>query len=91
MTKLEYKQYLLFNCLFIKVAFECNAHGFLQVIISSAVLSVVFGGNYEIGRLSQSSSQPHRLIPTANGLTQLIMTLSILVISLVLPFVSNLR
>ena len=70
---------------------NCNVHCLFQVILSSAVLSIVFGGNYEVGRLSQSSAQPHRLIPTANGLTQLIMTISMLVIALIMPFVSKLR
>ena len=37
------------------------------------------------------SSQPHRLVPLANGMTQLAMTLTLLMIAVILPMLAQLR
>ena len=37
------------------------------------------------------SSQPHRLVPLANGMSQLAMTLTLLMIAVILPMLAQLR
>ena len=40
---------------------------------------------------AKSSSQPHRLVPLANGMSQLAMTLTMLMIAVILPMLAKLR
>lgn len=40
---------------------------------------------------AKKSSQPHRLVPLANGMSQLAMTLSLLMIAVILPMLAKLR
>ena len=62
-----------------------------QVVLSACVLSLVFGGGIQICEAARSSSQPHRLVPLANGMSQLTMSLSLLAIAVILPMVTKLR
>ena len=63
----------------------------LQVIVSAGIVYIVFGGSIRVGLGAQTSSQPCRLVPLANGLSQLSMTLSLFAIAIILPMIAKLR
>jgi hypothetical protein len=63
----------------------------LQVMLAAAVVYVVFGGSVRVGDGAKTSTQPCRLIPLANGLSQLSMTLTLFAISIILPMIAKLR
>ena len=65
-------------------------HSF-QVVLSACVLSLVFTGSVQMCQSAKTSSQPHRLVPLANGMSQLAMTLSLLMIAVILPMLAQLR
>jgi hypothetical protein len=61
------------------------------VILSAAIVYIVFGGSVRVGFGAKTSSQPCRLVPLANGLSQLSMTLTLFAISIILPMIAKLR
>ena len=61
------------------------------MILSAAVVYIVFGGSVRVGFGAKTSSQPCRLVPLANGLSQLSMTLTLFAISIILPMIAKLR
>jgi predicted small integral membrane protein len=73
---------------------KCNANTFswiFQVVLSACILCLVFGGGIQMCQSAKTSSQPHRLVPLANGMSQLAMTLTLLMIAVILPMVTKLR
>ena len=62
-----------------------------QVVLSACVLSLVFVGGVQMCHSARTSSQPHRLVPLANGMSQLALTLTLLMIAVILPMLAQLR
>ena len=62
-----------------------------QVVLSAGVLSLVFVGGVQMCHSARTSSQPHRLVPLANGMSQLALTLTLLMIAVILPMLAQLR
>jgi hypothetical protein len=55
------------------------------------VVYLVFGGSVRVGYGARTSSQPCRLVPLANGLSQLSMTLTLFAVAIILPMIAKLR